>query len=186
MGERGLSSATMQEIADRADVALGTLYAYFESKDDIAVAVMEGAMNRMALRIRAVTEMFADPGQAFAYGIRCLMEAGWSDPSLKFLLKRPDVMADVMHRVFGKYAKGDIRLATKAKRYKVNNIDLAWTQAIWSVVGVCVGLNSEGVDATDAEKLIDEAVINLLCMLGASSGVAEQIVGLPRPALPKE
>jgi AcrR family transcriptional regulator len=186
MHEKGLSVATMQEIADKADVALGTLYSYFASKDEIAIAVMEGVMKRMGVRIRAVTCNFEDPGQTFAFGIRCLLEAGHSDPSWRFLLNRPDVMADVMQRVFGRYAKADIRQAVKAKRYKVSNVDVAWCQAIWAVVGVCVALNHEEFADMNPKKIIDDAVANLLCLVGMSTQAAEQIVALPTPELPPE
>ena len=34
MSEKGIDAATMQEIAERADVGAGTVYSYFKSKDE--------------------------------------------------------------------------------------------------------------------------------------------------------
>ena len=40
MSEKGIDAATMQEIAERADVGAGTVYSYFKSKDELAVSVI--------------------------------------------------------------------------------------------------------------------------------------------------
>lgn len=185
MIEKGPDATTVQEIADRADVALGTFYSYFVSKDEIVIAVTEDAMKRMGQRIRTITDTFEDPGQVFAYGIRCLMEAGKSDKTWRFLLARPDVMTDVMMRVFGRYAKVDIAKAVSAKRYDVDNIDLAWRQAVWAVVAVCVALATSQYEDDEIEKILTEAVVNLLCMFGLPRPTAKEIANRPRPPLPK-
>ena len=54
MAKKGIDAATMAEIADLADVGAGTMYNYFDSKDELAVAVLELVMDRLAQRIEAV------------------------------------------------------------------------------------------------------------------------------------
>ncbi len=44
---RGFESATLQQIADLADVGFGTLYLYAESKEDLLVAVFRDEMQRV-------------------------------------------------------------------------------------------------------------------------------------------
>ncbi len=39
--EKGLEGATTKEIADAADIAEGTLYNYFKSKNDLVIAIIE-------------------------------------------------------------------------------------------------------------------------------------------------
>lgn len=43
VARKGLEAATMQEIADEAGLAKGTLYLYFEGRDDLVVHVAEAA-----------------------------------------------------------------------------------------------------------------------------------------------
>jgi AcrR family transcriptional regulator len=43
VARKGLEGATMQEIADEAGLAKGTLYLYFEGRDDLVVHVAEAA-----------------------------------------------------------------------------------------------------------------------------------------------
>lgn len=51
--ERGFSSATMREIATRAQVAVGAAYYYFDSKDAIVMAFYERSQSEMVPAIAA-------------------------------------------------------------------------------------------------------------------------------------
>ncbi len=44
---KGFSATTMQEIAEGADLAVGTLYNYFPSKNDLLVGIIEGQMEQI-------------------------------------------------------------------------------------------------------------------------------------------
>lgn len=44
---KGFSRTTMQEIAEVADLAVGTLYNYFPSKNDLLVGIIEGQMEEI-------------------------------------------------------------------------------------------------------------------------------------------
>jgi len=184
--EKGPDATTMQEISDRSDLALATIYSYFESKDQIVLAVVEGTMNRLGSRIRVVTNTFKDPGQIFAFGARCLMEAARRDKNWRFLFKRPGQMAETMVKVFGKYGKTDIRQAVAAKRYMVEDVNLAWRQAMWAVAAVCVAVNEVPMSDDEVGKLFDEALANILGMMGVDRAAAWDIARRPRPQLPEE
>ena len=75
MSQKGVDAATMQEIAELADVGAGTVNSYFRSKEELAGCVMERVMRNLALRIESVTDTFADPAQVCAFGARCVREA---------------------------------------------------------------------------------------------------------------
>ena len=80
MAEKGIDAATMLEIAERADVGAGTVYNYFKSKDDLAVAVLEAMMHDLAIRIEKVTDTFDDPAQVYAFGVRTVLDTATHDP----------------------------------------------------------------------------------------------------------
>src|SRR5690606_7863539 len=94
MAQKGVDAATMAEVAEHADVGAGTDYNYFASKGDLAKAVMEQVMDRLAQRIEAVTDTFTDPGQVYAFGIRNVMKAAITDRRWRWLLRRSEVIAD--------------------------------------------------------------------------------------------
>lgn len=52
--ERGFLNATVEEIAERAELAVGTLYRYFQSKEEIYVSLLFEAMNIFYDRIETI------------------------------------------------------------------------------------------------------------------------------------
>jgi AcrR family transcriptional regulator len=182
MASKGIDAATMSEIADHADVGAGTVYNYFASKDELAMSVMEQVMDRLAQRIEAVTNNFSDPAQVYAFGIRNVMKAATTDQRWRWLLRRSEVIADAMYRVMGPYAIRDIRNAIAAGRYRVEDAELAWRQATHAIVGFSLAV----CDLHVAPSKIDEAVVNLLGMVGVARDEAWEIAKRPCAELPGE
>lgn len=88
MSEKGVDAATMLEIAGMADVGAGTIYNYFKSKDELAIAVLEEMMSNLGTRIEKVTNTFSDPAQVYAFGIRNVIETATQDVRWRQLLNR--------------------------------------------------------------------------------------------------
>jgi AcrR family transcriptional regulator len=182
MSEKGIDAATMQEIAQRADVGAGTVYSYFKSKEDLAVAVLERVMHNLAIRIEVVTNQFTDPAQVYAFGIRTVIEAATGDLRWKQLLNRPEVVADAMFRCMGPFAIRDLQNATRANRFKVADAELLWKMTTFAIVGVSRAVIQEQL----SRRPIDEAVVRLLCMTGIGEAEALEVANRPRPALGPE
>ena len=186
MEEKGVEAATVQEIAERADVALGTFYSYFNSKDEIVTAVIEGIMSRLGRRIRRVTDTFPDPGQATAYGFRTVMDVATTDAQWRWLMRRPDTLASTMIRMFGRYGMVDIRRGMDAGRYDVNDVELVWSQALWAAAATCVAICSGNRSPADTDKMLEDATVNILCLIGADRAAAHELAHRPRPPLPAD
>lgn len=56
IARKGMASATMQEIADEAKVAKGTIYLYFRDRDELVEKTFETAMAQLGDRIDAALE----------------------------------------------------------------------------------------------------------------------------------
>lgn len=182
ISERGIDAATMQEIAQLADVGAGTVYSYFQSKESLAVAVMEEVMRNLGVRIEEVTDTFDDPAQVYAFGVRTVIEAATGDRRWKQLLNRPDVIADAMFRCMGPFAIRDLENATKAGRFKVADASLTWKMATYAIVGVSLAVAREEISG----PVIQETVVRLLCMTGIGEAQAIDLANRPRPRLRTE
>lgn len=182
MSKKGIDQATMQEIAELADVGAGTIYSYFKSKDELAVAVMERLMFDLALRIEAVTDSFTDPAQVYAFGVRTVIEAATTDIRWKQLLYRSEVIADAMHRRMGPFAIRDLENASKAGRFKVKDASLTFKMAAHAIVGGCLSINQGEFPADDVEEM----VVRTLCMTGIGEAEAIELANRERPPLPLE
>lgn len=182
MSAKGIDSATMQEIAELADVGAGTVYSYFKSKDDLAIAVLERVMHELALRIEAVTDTFTDPAQVYAFGVRTVIEAATGDKRWRQLLNRSEVIAGAMYRCMGPFAIRDLETATKAGRFKVADAALTWKMATHAIVGVSLAV-AQSVLPPEVKQ---ETVVRLLCMTGIGEAEAIDLANRPRPPLPVE
>ena len=56
IARKGLSAASMQEIADEAGIAKGTLYLYFQNQSDLLQKTVEQAFGRLADELEAALE----------------------------------------------------------------------------------------------------------------------------------
>lgn len=182
MSQKGIDAATMQEIAALADVGAGTVYSYFRSKDELAVAVLERAMLNLALRIEKVTDTFADPAQVYAFGIRTVIEAATTDMRWKQLLSRSEVIAEAMCKSMGPFAERDLAKATSAGRFKVADPKLTFKMAAYAIVGVGLAVTRGEMP----ESVKEETVIRILCMTGIGAAEARELAQRPRPALAEE
>src|SRR3954452_10448904 len=71
IARRGMSAATMQEIADEAGVAKGTIYLYFKDRDELVEKTFETAITQLHERVDAA--MSGDG--PFATRLRAMMTA---------------------------------------------------------------------------------------------------------------
>jgi AcrR family transcriptional regulator len=182
MSEKGIDAATMQEIAARADVGAGTIYSYFKSKEDLAIAVIEKVMHDLALRIDEVGNSFTDPAQVYAYGVRTVIDAATGDLRWRQLLNRPEVIAEAMFRCHGPFAIRDLERAVRAGRFTLTDARLTFKLACYAIVGVSVAI-VRGEMSADA---IEPAVVRMLCMAGLAEADAVALARRPTPPLPVE
>src|SRR3954470_14070390 len=56
IARKGMAAATMQEIADEAGVAKGTIYLYFRDRDELVEKTFESAMNDLHRRVDEALE----------------------------------------------------------------------------------------------------------------------------------
>lgn len=179
MSEKGVTAATMLEIAERADVGAGTVYNYFKSKDELAVAVLETLMHELALRIEKVTNTFEDPAQVYAFGVRTVLETAIGDDRWAQMLHRSEVIADAMFRMIGPFAIRDMRQASQAGRFFVANPELIWRLTTHAIIGAGLGITTGQMPASIAEQVI----VRLLCMTGIGLNEAVELAARPRPQL---
>jgi AcrR family transcriptional regulator len=182
MSDKGVDAATMLEIAERADVGAGTVYNYFKSKDELAIAVLETLMHDLGVRIEAVTNTFDDPAQVYAYGIRTVLDTATQDDRWKQLLNRSEVIADAMFRVMGPFAVRDLRLASQAGRFEVGNPELVWRLTTHALIGAALAMSKGQLPASSTEQII----ARLLCMTGIGTNAAVELASRNRPPLAPE
>lgn len=179
MAEKGIDAATMLEIAELADVGAGTIYNYFKSKDELAIAVLEEMMHNLALRIETLTATVNDPAEVYAFGIRTVLDTATTDLNWRQMLYRSEVIADALFRRMGPFAIRDLRRAIDAGRFSVPDPELVWHLTAHAIVGVSLAITTDRM----SPDIKDEVVIRLLCMTGIGIDTATSLAASPRPDL---
>lgn len=183
MSTRGVDATTIAEIADQADVAFGTFYNYFKTKDEIAARVIDCVIKDLGQRNDGATRKLkeANPAAVQAISIRITIQEMLTNPMWKWWLKRPEFLVERMIINFYDYGTRDLKLAIEANRYdiKKTDVDAVWSQQMWMLVG---GVKSllDGQTAGLTEKNLIEAIMRAM---GLPASRARELATLPLPKI---
>ncbi|MEU6346122.1 TetR family transcriptional regulator [Streptomyces sp. NPDC046977] len=93
-GRGGFDAVQMREVAERSDVALGTLYRYFPSKIHLLVATMQDQLERLHEALRKRPPAAAGPADRVAETLMRAFRAMQRDPYLADAMVRALTFAD--------------------------------------------------------------------------------------------
>jgi AcrR family transcriptional regulator len=125
--ERGVGEVTIQEITEAADVAKGSFYNHFESREDLQRAAAEVALEELgAANDRDVSERERDPARVIASSLLSTLRTCLADPALGgFLLKNADLVATgdaILMR-----GKRDLLRGRRSGRFAIEDVDMLLT-----------------------------------------------------------
>ncbi len=124
-GEQGLDATTVAEIADSADVAIGSFYNYFDTKDQLLAALLQETLTEQLRRMQARRARTEDPAEAISVAHRHFVRLAWEEPEWARLLVRLDVPYRSTDEVLARPAMRDLRAGIAAGRFHVSNPRLA-------------------------------------------------------------
>lgn len=87
IAEKGFHNSRVSEIAKRADVASGTVYLYFKSKEQILMAALDGAFQSFFLRAQKETSGSSDAAARLRILARLHLEALGRNRSIAVVLQ---------------------------------------------------------------------------------------------------
>src|ERR1700736_2582533 len=68
--EQGAAGLRLTDVAERADIAFGSLYTYFENKEAIVDAVLATTLSAMVAADRPDADLYEDPAEEIAAASR--------------------------------------------------------------------------------------------------------------------
>lgn len=175
---QGFEVTTIAEIADRADMGIGSFYNYFPTKDEMLAALLEEAMTLQLHRLQARQEGLDDPAERVSVAHRHLLLAHLADPDWGWLLVRLQVPHRVTDTVLGKPARRDLRDGIAAGRFHVSDPDVALQASGGALIGVMHAL-LRGELGEDAGRVHAEGVLR---SFGLDRTEAAEIAARPLPA----
>jgi len=125
---QGAGAATIQDITEAADVAKGSFYNHFDSKQAILRAVAEETLAELARALDVLTEpMRDDPARVIAICLRHTLRACVENPMLGWFTLRAGEVIAVGDVALGSYGRRDLRRGIESGRFHFDDLELACT-----------------------------------------------------------
>lgn len=174
--ERGHDRVSVQDITARAKVATGTYYNYFESKQDIFLAVAEQMHEEMADQIEPTRNNTSDPAMRIAltlkyYFYQSADNEDWREFTRNVGLGHLSLQQDPNQ------LREDIQRGVKAGRFRVD--DIHFTQSLISGMVHHVNVSIQKKQA--GRNTIEFAIRSILQMLGLPDLVSKALTQTPLP-----
>jgi AcrR family transcriptional regulator len=180
IAQRGLAGATMQQVAQAAGMAPGTVYNHFATREDLVgrLAVVIGqSLSRVIAESYAHVE---DGAQRMAIGQRRYVWLAAESPAWALLLLDVAAAAPKLPATLEVYTLADLRLGIRQKRFKVPSE----AAALDAIHGVCSSAMRR-VALGGAPPRHDIACASLvLRALGMTPADALAVARRPLPVLP--
>ncbi|WNO76893.1 TetR/AcrR family transcriptional regulator [Streptomyces sp. AM8-1-1] len=181
LAETGDTSASIQMIADRADVGFGSFYNHFESKTDLFDAAVTDALEEFGQVIDERTAWIEDSAELVAASFRLTAQMADSHPELMRILRDRGLAQIHSDRGLAPRALRDLERGIAAGRFDC--IDP--TTALSAMGGTLLALVALRLDRPDldGEEAASDLAEMVLRMLGVPPDDAHQVTRRPLPDL---
>jgi AcrR family transcriptional regulator len=163
IAERGLDGLRVSDVTERADVAFGTFYNQFNSKDDIVEAVVADAIVGLADSV-AQSPFAVDPIEAVVASTRAIVRVAYDDPSLARLLVNLERAEARFERIIRPQASAVLEQGMADGAFVIDDLETTLTMCIagaFEVIrGILGGTLGKSADITCAEMILRMAGVD--------------------------
>ncbi|MEU8825186.1 TetR/AcrR family transcriptional regulator [Streptomyces sp. NPDC048636] len=183
LAEGAAAEASIQEIADRADVGFGSFYNHFESKSALFDTAVMDALDEYGQLIDAVAGGVEDPAEVFSASVRMTIRMMETHPELAQVLRRRGI--EQLHADAGLAPRAlrDIEKGVATGRFSVEDPRIALSAVGGSILGL-LQLESVRPDISGPDAAEQLAAL-ILRMLGLPPGEAREVARRPLPLEPR-
>ncbi|MGW8951909.1 TetR/AcrR family transcriptional regulator [Streptomyces sp. NPDC055709] len=181
LAETGDTSASIQTIAERADVGFGSFYNHFESKTELFDAAVTDALEEFGQVIDERVEGIEDPAELVSAGFRLTARMADSHPELMRILRDRGLAQIHSERGLAPRARRDLERGITSGRFACTDPTTALS-ALGGTLLSLVALRLARPDLDGDESASDLAEM-VLRMLGVPPDDARQVTRRPLPDL---
>jgi AcrR family transcriptional regulator len=177
IAQKAIEATPISEITEAADVAIGSFYNHFESKEALVEAVVTDTMESHGADVDQATAGMEDPAEVLAASVRLTVRKVDSDPIWGWFVVRTNSMIPGLRESLGRRLGRDLRQGFRAGRFAAYEEKTMMAAIGGAVVGVMQSRLLGDVPA-DADLHLAKEV---LCMLGLRPEEATEIANRPLP-----
>jgi AcrR family transcriptional regulator len=181
IAEKGVAGLRIQEITERADVALGSFYNHFATKQELVEAVVASTIGVRAAAIVAQMTVLEDPAEVVSFACRRVVRLAFEEPELAWLFVNLDRADALFETIVHRSALAALEDGIRSGRFGVENADVALITIIGGALAVMRAI-LDGRCGDDVDSLFAESVLRSVG-LGRDEAAALARVPLEAPQL---
>lgn len=175
IGEKGVAGLRIQEITESADVALGSFYNHFDTKEKLVEAVVADSLASLTGKIVDAATAEDDPALVVSVAVRRVVRLAYDDPEFARLVVNLSHSEMLLATAVAPHASRALARGIEAGRFDVSDPDITLTTVAGGALAL-VDAILEGRHGADADAVYAEAVLR---SLGVAGGDARAISRAP-------
>lgn len=179
MALKGVDGATISDITETADVAVGSFYNHFGTRDAIIKAAAQTMIEDMAQALDGLWDVCDDPIEVIATAMRIAFRRAMDDPAWGWFLLRTSERGGLITRGLGARLARDLKAAKTAGRITPHNID----HIALALVGTFMAFLSAGLQDDLTKNGAEDMAQTIIILLGLPANDAAKIAKRPIPTL---
>jgi AcrR family transcriptional regulator len=173
IADKGVSGLRINDITEGADVALGSFYNHFESKEAIVDAIVAESLEELAETL--ATGALEDPAELVSSAIRQFVGLAYEDPEFARLVVHLDHADALFARAVHPAARRAVDIGIASGRFAVADVDVAVTAILGGSLHLMRGI-VDGRAGTGAQDAWAELALRIM---GLDPGAAAEVAGRP-------
>jgi AcrR family transcriptional regulator len=169
---KGVAGLRIQEITEQADIALGSFYNYFGSKEELLEAVITESLSDLASAVISDVDEDTDPAEVVALANLRVIRLAYDEPDFARLIVNighsEALFGDAVHP----HARIAVERGIESGRFVVADIEVLLT----AVIGGAFALIREILNGRHDEHAHEAFARHVLAALGVPPGEANAIV----------
>ena len=169
---KGVPGLRIQEITEAADIALGSFYNYFDSKDQLLEAVISETLSDLASATITEADENTDPAEVVALAILTVIRLAYKEPDFARLIVNIGHSETLFGSALHPHARVAVERGVESGRFVVADIEVLLT----AVIGGAFALIREILDGRHGAHAEYPFARHVLSSLGVRPDEAEAVV----------
>ena len=171
IADRGVAGLRIQQITERADVALGSFYNHFGSKEELVEQVVTESLADLATATVASAGPDADPAEAVAAANLWFIRIAYDEPDFARLVVNLGHADTLFGAAVHPYARQAVERGIASGRFTVANLEVTLT----AVIGGALALIREILDGRHEPGAEQAFARHVLTSLGVAPAEAAAV-----------
>jgi AcrR family transcriptional regulator len=156
--EKGVAGLRIGELTEHADVALGSFYNYFSSKEELVEAVVSESLATLAETIVMQAPEGEDPAVPASVAIRRFVRLAYDDPDFARLVVNLSHADTLFVTAVHPYARVALERGIDSGRFLIRDLEVALVTLVGGAIGlirsILDGHHEDGAEITYADIVL--------------------------------